>query len=214
MFCDNTESKLFSVIINSLFCVIAACMLALLFGRIYLVSCGKATGSYQGFDVDSKENIYVGTMKQIRKIKDGKIVESISPPTNRAYCFCIENDTLLIGCASDSKGGIYDLHGNEISYGGIRYKDVEKKAKGKTILFNGHEYKIHTSIFESYKISRDGVIVYQSDNSFFDGFSYFLSFMLAIFLFGILVLIKLAIWNNYRTEAGSVSQSDGKSNKP
>lgn len=212
MCCDKPESKLFSVIINCLFCVVAAGMLALLFGRIYLVSCGKATSSFQGFDIDGNDNIYVGTMGQIRIIKDGKTVETISPPTSRSYCFYIENDTLYIGCASDSKGGIYDLHGNEISYGGIRYKDVEKKAKGKTILVNEHEYEIHTDIFESYKISRDGVIVYQSDTSFFDGFSYYVSFAFVIILLGILILIKLAIWQKNRAEA-SVFQSGERSIK-
>ena len=130
-------------------------------------------------------------MGQIRVIKNGEVIESFSPHTSRSYCFYIENDTMYIGLVSDL-GGVYDLHGNEISYGEISCKDVEKKVKGKTIIFNGHEYQIRTDIFETYKISRDGEIVYQSDNSFFDGFSYWVSFVFVSILFLIFALIILA----------------------
>jgi len=188
---DKTGGNRFSVLISILLCFVSVCMFVLFFGRIYLVSCGKATGSYQGFDVDSEEIIYVGTMEQIRKIKNGKVIETISPPTTRSYCFYIENDTLFIGCFSDSKGGVYDLHGNEISYGNIRCNDVEEKAKGKTMLVNDHEYRVRTDIFGSYKVFCDGVMVYQSDNSFFDGFSYWVSFSFTVILFAVLVLGKL-----------------------
>ncbi|MBR5343848.1 MAG: hypothetical protein IK149_08125 [Oscillospiraceae bacterium] len=151
-------------------------MLAVFFGRVIWLSGGKSFGSLYGFDLDSEENIYIGTENRICVIRSGEIVRTIPAPTSRAYAFYIQDDRLIIGDVSDGKGGVYDLDGNELSYGDYSYSQVEKLAKGNPISVNGHEYRLKNSVFSGpCSVTRDGELVFQAESSFFDGLSYWVS---------------------------------------
>lgn len=72
------------------------------------------TLSYRGFAMDSTGILYVGKDASIEKIKDGKVIETLSPQTSRGYAFTIKkDDTILLSTAST----VYtlDLSGNIIS---------------------------------------------------------------------------------------------------
>ena len=104
-----------------------------------------STGELEGFAVDSYENIYIGKLGIITVYQNGKAVDSFSPPTSRAYRFYVENDMLIIGCAFDGLGGLFDLSGNCISYGVISYEEVRRNASNKTTyVVNDNAYSLHT----------------------------------------------------------------------
>ncbi len=86
-------------------------VVAYAFAIVGLLS-NKYNISYQGFAVDSEENIYIGFYSgQIKKFNDGKLVETISAQTNRGYDFTItENNTLYITCGNIAY--FTDLDGN------------------------------------------------------------------------------------------------------
>lgn len=147
-------------------------VLVLWFGRTLAVSEGKAAGEIYGFGVDSEENIYVATEKKIKVYRDGALIQIFDPPTNRAYALTVENDRIIIGCASDGKGGAYDLEGNELSYGDYSYSEIKRHVK-HTVFVNGHEYRLRTTFGMSpYTVTRDGEIVVQAEVSFFEGLPY------------------------------------------
>ena len=61
----------------------------------------SVTISYNGFGIDSTGILYVGKNSAIEKIKDGKVIETLSPQTSRGYAFTIKNDdTILLSTAS------------------------------------------------------------------------------------------------------------------
>lgn len=132
---------------NRYFFVILVLGFLLFACRFGLMTFGVITsGSVLNFDVDSEENIYIGTMGQIQVYKDGTLLRTINPPTSRAYNFYIENDQLIIGVASGGEGGRFDLEGNELSYGDFSYYEIEDVASKKSVNVNGHQYK-HTNGF-------------------------------------------------------------------
>lgn len=145
----------------------------LFFGREYLIALGTITnGAVLGFDVDSEENIYIGTMKQILVYKDGTLLRTINQQTSEAYRFYIKNDQLIIGYEEDGEGGRYDLEGNELSYGEFSYDEIKAVASKKNISVNGHQYKLIKNLgFTPYKITCDGVEVYRMPalDYFFNG---------------------------------------------
>ncbi len=192
MFCDEAKSGASSFVVNLFFGIVIVCLFILFFGRMTFISRGEIVGSLQGFDVDSKGNIYIGAENKIIVINNGEQVESIVPPTNRSYCFYIDSDVLYIGCASDSKGGAYDLDGNEISYGGFSYSQIKEKAKGRSFIVDKHEYTIRYNYWGAYTVTRDGNIVYQTARSFFEGFTYWFCLVLLSVVFVFFVLVKLS----------------------
>lgn len=127
-----------------------------------LITFGVITsGEVLNFDVDSEENIYIGTMNQIQVYKDGTLLRTIEPPTSRAYHFYIENDRLIIGCASSGNGGTYDLEGNELPSEEFSFEEIKDIASKKSINVNGHQYRHTNGFLTPYKITCDGVEVYR-----------------------------------------------------
>ncbi len=168
-------------------------MLAVFFGRVAWLYQEKSIGKMYGFDLDSEESIYIGTENRICVIQNGEIVRTIPAPTSRAYAFCIENDRLIIGVASDGKGGVYDLDGNELSYGDYSYSQVEKLAKGNPISVNGHEYRLKIPVLSGpCSVTRDGELVFEAESSFFDGISYWVSLSVLTLAFVMLVFCLLS----------------------
>lgn len=191
MFYNKTPGDAAQIAINIVFSLIITCLLGLFVGRMFLLSDGQIDGKLYGFSVDNEERIYIGTSSAIKVYKDFTLIKTISLPTSRAYCFFINNDKLYIGCASDNKGGIYDLEGNEIEYGNYTYSQILRESRDKIIHINDHEYVLTSNMFGSYYVTRDGVIAYQSDNSFFDGFSYWFTIALLTIIFVFFVFLKL-----------------------
>ena len=93
-------------------CLSFLLVVAYAFAIVGLLS-NKYNISYQGFAVDSEENIYIGFYSgQIQKFNNGNLVNTISAKTNRGYDFTItENDTLYIDCGN-VVAYFMDLDGN------------------------------------------------------------------------------------------------------
>ena len=63
-----------------------------------------------GIRVDDNGNIYVGLTEEIRVFdKSGQLLRSFSPKTSKGYIFEIDEDKLLVDCASTSY--VMDLNG-------------------------------------------------------------------------------------------------------
>lgn len=151
------------------------------------------SGRVLNFDVDSEENIYIGTMGQIQVYKDGTLLRTINPPTSRAYNFYIENDQLIIGVASDGEGGRFDLEGNELSYGDFSYYEIKDIASKKSINVNGHQYRHTNGFFTPYKITCDGVEVYRMPtlDYIFNGFPFAVANAVVFINIAVFVLRKV-----------------------
>jgi hypothetical protein len=156
------------------FLLVVLGLLNLFFGKTGHSSSAVPSGVFRGFDVDGDKNIYIGTEKQIYVYQNGVLSRVISPPTSRAYCFYIENELLYMGCASDNKGGIYDLEGEEIAYGEIKYSEVKSRANGKLAVRNGDEYRIRQNLTGAYTVTCNGELVLQTESSFYESIWYWL----------------------------------------
>ena len=176
--------------------IVGVCIFLLQFIKIYLSFSGVIPdGSILDFDVDSSENIYIGTIDQINVYHNGTLFRQISPPTSRKYRFYIENDRLIIGCVTDGKGGTYDLEGNELSYGEFLYDEIEQVAKHKKVVVNGHEYHLSTNLgMTPYVITRDGIKVYQMSaiDYFFNALPYWSIWICLSIVAVFLILLKVS----------------------
>ena len=176
--------------------IVGVCIFLLQFIKIYLSFSGAIPdGSVLGFDVDSSERIYIGTIDQINVYHNGTLQRKISPPTSRTYRFYIENDKLIIGCVPDGKGGTYDLEGNELSYGEFSYDEIEQVAKHKKVVVNGHEYQLSSNLgITPYIITRDGIEVYQMStiDYFFNGLPYWSIWICLSLAAVFLILLKVS----------------------
>lgn len=116
---------------------------------ISLIGSGTVVTSYEGFALDSNENLYLGVYGKINVYKDGSLLYSVDAHTLRAYAFTIQNDKILISDAETVY--IMDLNGNVIS----SYEDADtslfnklKKDKNSFSL-NGNTYKIQKNFGRS-----------------------------------------------------------------
>lgn len=116
---------------------------------ISLIGSGTVVTSYEGFALDSNENLYLGEYGKINVYKEGSLLYSVDAHTSRAYAFTIQNDEILISTAETVY--ITDLSGNVIS----SYEDADtslfnklKKDKNSFSL-NGNTYKIQKTLAEA-----------------------------------------------------------------
>lgn len=176
--------------------VVGVCLFLLQLTRLFLSAAGVIPeGWILDFAVDSEERLYIGTMGRIDVVQDGVLLCSIEPPTSRAYRFIIENDRLIIGCASDGKGGVFDLEGKELSYGELSYGEVESAAKKKSLTVNGHEYRLSGNWgLMPYVITRDGVEVYRMStlDYVFNAFPYWCLWACLSLAAVMLILVKVS----------------------
>lgn len=128
---------------------------------ISLIGSGTVVTSYEGFALDSNENLYLGVYGEINVYKDGSLLYSVDAHTLRAYAFTIQNDKILISDAETVY--IMDLNGNVIS----SYEDADtslfnklKKDKNSFSL-NGNTYKIQKNFGRSRIVKDDGKVIYQ-----------------------------------------------------
>ncbi|GEM_PF-283600 len=128
---------------------------------ISLIGSGTVVTSYEGFALDSNENLYLGVYGKINVYKDGSLLYSVDAHTLRAYAFTIQNDKILISDAETVY--IMDLNGNVIS----SYEDANtslfnklKKDKNSFSL-NGNTYKIQKNFGRSRIVKDDGKVIYQ-----------------------------------------------------
>lgn len=128
---------------------------------ISLIGSGTVVTSYEGFALDSNENLYLGVYGKINVYKDGSWLYSVDAHTLRAYAFTIQNDKILISDAETVY--IMDLNGNVIS----SYEDANtslfnklKKDKNSFSL-NGNTYKIQKNFGRSRIVKDDGKVIYQ-----------------------------------------------------
>ena len=189
---EARKKRVSPVLVPVLLCVVMILLFSLCLGRVALESSGKLFWTTYGFAVDGTENIYIGCREQIRVIRNGQQAESIPVPTSRSYCFYIEDDVLYIGCSFDGRGGAYDLHGNELSHGDYTYSQIEAKTSYQNAAVNGHHFHYGTDWFGVYTVTRDGVTVFQTERSFFDGIQYWLCLAILALAFITLALILLS----------------------
>ena len=126
---------------------------------ISLIGSGTVVTSYEGFALDSNENLYLGVYGKINVYKDGSLLYSVDAHTLRAYAFTIQNDKILLSDAETVY--IMDLNGNVIS----SYEDADtslfnklKKDKNSFSL-NGNTYKIQKNFGRSRIVDAKGLIV-------------------------------------------------------
>ena len=128
---------IFLVVILSIYWIAVMCVVL-----------GKVNISYQGFAIDSKNNIYIGyDSGVIKKYNEKNLIGTISAQTSRGYDFTIlENDNIYIDCGD--RAHYIDLNGNVLE---TITKDIPK----------------FTDLRPSSKefISKDGTI-YRLENAF------------------------------------------------
>ena len=176
--------------------IVGACLILLQLTRLFLVAAGEIPDGWpMDFAVDSEENLYIGTINRIDVYQDGVLLRRISPPTSRSYRFTIENDQLIIGCASDQKGDVFDLEGNALFYGALTYNEVESKANRRSVAVNGHEYRFSGNWgLTPYVITRDGAEVYRmsTPDYVFNAFPYWGLFACLSLAAVFLILMKVS----------------------
>lgn len=175
------------------FLIVTPLFFFLVLGRSIAVSDGKAAGRICGFGVDSEENVYVATESRIKVYRDGEMIRTIKPPPNRTYALYLDKDRLVIGTADTGEGGYYDLEGNELSRGDLSWEGIERQAKERKAMVNGHEYRLRWSIGQSpYYVTRDGEVILRAEPSFFEGLPYWCLLTALIAFFAAFVLAMLS----------------------
>lgn len=136
---------------------------------ISLIGSGTVVTSYEGFALDSNENLYLGEYSKINVYKEGSLLYSVDAHTSRAYAFTIQrayaftiqNDEILISTAETVY--ITDLSGNVIN----SYKDTdtslfnELKSNKDSFSLNGSTYKMQKNFGRSRIVKDDGKVIYQ-----------------------------------------------------
>lgn len=84
--------SLFSIV--SLFIIFFVMLIS-----ISLIGSGTVVTSYEGFALDSNENLYLGEYGKINVYKEGSLLYYVDAHTSRAYAFTIQNDEILISTA-------------------------------------------------------------------------------------------------------------------
>ena len=126
---------------------------------ISLIGSGTVVTSYEGFALDSNENLYLGEYGKINVYKEGSLLYSVDAHTSRAYAFTIQNDEILISTAETVY--ITDLSGNVIN----SYKDTdtslfnELKSNKDSFSLNGSTYKMQKNFGRSRIVDAKGLIV-------------------------------------------------------
>lgn len=146
--------SLFSIV--SLFIIFFVMLIS-----ISLIGSGTVVTSYEGFALDSNENLYLGEYGKINVYKEGSLLYSVDAHTSRAYAFTIQNDEILISTAETVY--ITDLNGNVIS----SYEDEDtslfnKLKKDKKLFLIEWKYLQNTKNFGRSRIVKDdGKVIYQ-----------------------------------------------------
>lgn len=121
---------------------------------ISLIGSGTVVTSYEGFALDSNENLYLGEYGKINVYKEGSLLYSVDAHTSRAYAFTIQNDEILISTAETVY--ITDLSGNVIN----SYKDTdtslfnELKSNKDSFSLNGSTYKMQKKLWQKQNSKR------------------------------------------------------------
>lgn len=139
--------SLFSIV--SLFIIFFVMLIS-----ISLIGSGTVVTSYEGFALDSNENLYLGEYGKINVYKEGSLLYSVDAHTSRAYAFTIQNDEILISTAETVY--ITDLSGNVIN----SYKDTdtslfnELKSNKDSFSLNGSTYKMQKKLWQKQNSKR------------------------------------------------------------
>lgn len=139
--------SLFSIV--SLFIIFFVMLIS-----ISLIGSGTVVTSYEGFALDSNENLYLGEYSKINVYKEGSLLYSVDAHTSRAYAFTIQNDEILISTAETVY--ITDLSGNVIN----SYKDTdtslfnELKSNKDSFSLNGSTYKMQKKLWQKQNSKR------------------------------------------------------------
>lgn len=139
--------SLFSIV--SLFIIFFVMLIS-----ISLIGSGTVVTSYEGFALDSNENLYLGEYSKINVYKEDSLLYSVDAHTSRAYAFTIQNDEILISTAETVY--ITDLSGNVIN----SYKDTdtslfnELKSNKDSFSLNGSTYKMQKKLWQKQNSKR------------------------------------------------------------
>ena len=151
----NYYDKMFLAVVSIfLFCAIIPCLFLVITGTVQL--------SISSFAVDSKDRLYIGTIKGINIYDNCEFVGSINPKTSRTYRFTITEDDKIVLSTSD-KIYLMDLEGNVLETKDDLGADVYNQLSYKKRTFtspNGDVYKLHS--FGRTKITKnDNEVVFQ-----------------------------------------------------
>ena len=121
---------------------------------------GYVSISYNGFAIDSLDNLYVGKENKIEKYYNDVLIGTIDPQTSRAYAFTIKDDTILLSTTST----VYtlDLNGNIVS----EREDYELETfnmlqhQKNFTAANGKTYFLKSSFGRKKIVSEDGNVIY------------------------------------------------------
>ena len=113
--------------------------------------------------MDSRENIYLGTLRGIAVYADSTQIALLYSPPSRAYAFTIKDDRLIVSNMSTVYA--FDTDGNIISTREDVYSEAFYRMENRNELYNadnGRQYVIRGGVITPLKVIRDdGVVVYK-----------------------------------------------------
>ena len=132
--------------------IMLVCFLSMIAGHVSVI--------YNGFAIDSLDNLYVGKQTKIEKYYEGELIDTINPHSSRTYAFTIQNDEIIL--SNTSAVYIMDLDGNVIS----KHEDFETKTfnelqhQKKFTTADGKTYFLKSSFGRKKVVSEDGNVIY------------------------------------------------------
>lgn len=186
--------------------VIVIIQLSWIVAREVLSSMGLVSpGGMMGYAVDSEERVYIGKgYYKIEVYKDGQNVKTIRTPNTKGYCFYIEEDKLIIGCAGRTyQNDVYDLDGKKVSSIEMSYDQIRREAaRRKQIEQNGNTYILRDHHgFKPYEILRNDEVILRMTQVefFFESWPFLLLFSLGFIAMAILVLSLVSQYAGRKT---------------
>lgn len=124
---------------------------------------GYANTDFNGFAVDSNNCLYIGKERRIEIYKNNYLINTINPPTSRAYIFSIQNDDTII-LSTASVVYIMDLEGNIIRSYEDTYTQTYnslKKTKNKFSTKDGEQYSVKHRFSRLEIVNSNNIQIYQ-----------------------------------------------------
>ena len=165
---------------------------------IMLVIFGKINISYQGFAIDSKNNLYIGYGSGIiKKYKDKTLLRTISAQTSRGYDFTIlENDVIYVDCGNrahyiDSNGTVLKTITKDIP----RFTELRPSLK-EFLSTNGTLYRLENSFGRTKIVEYSNTkktIIYEMPL-----FDFLVKILVGYGTVLFMIIVTLFVWKNRR----------------
>ena len=120
-----------------------------------LILTGKACISYEGFAIDSNDNIYVGKDAKIDVYNpNGEWIREINTITTRGYRFTIQDDQILLDASTHLL--TFDLNGNLISKKEISESVLSTLGRRRFVTESGVVYTMENRFFRTSIFRNEG----------------------------------------------------------